>query len=181
MKFQNKNRLLASALLTLLAIATFSGVFNVQLAHSSTVFASSFESGNFSEWTSTAASGTTFTVVNTAAAVHSGTFGVQVAGLDTGNDYAFATKTLTPTAGPIFMRAYVKFTAQFAVNSRMASLLLFNTADINKIDVKLQRVADGTYIWQINNKGTIYSVGGYTLSLDTWYLLEMKAVISSTV
>lgn len=140
----------------------------------STMFASGFEGGNFGEWTGTSvSSGQSLTVQSSVK--HHGSYGAYMDYDGTGaaprNCRCY--KTFTRGKGPYYARAYVYVDA-LSTNGRVAVLgLMDSVSSTYSAVVTLTSSLNIEFYWR-DNAGEHSATSSTSLSLDTWYCLEVN-------
>jgi hypothetical protein len=141
-------------------------MFWASLASAATVFSNGFESGNLSDW------GIDQGAEVTTGEVHDGRYALKMTAVDGGGQYLYSPETLDLSTAYARFYLYVDnantkgFTGVFVMGPAEARLYFDGLGDVS------------LGVW---NGYANYQVGGWTpLTPRTWYLVELKTVVSPT-
>ena len=139
------------------------------------IFSDGFESGDFTAWTGTAG---TPTIVTTP--VHHGTYAAQLQAGEGVNKFVY--KDLGATYQTLYARLYWRISVLPAVNKfvDLIDLTAGQGAYSAVADVGYGQVS-GVFNWYYRLLGNYYQGYVETISVDTWYCIELKCLVSATI
>src|SRR3989344_3724153 len=168
--------LFKASIIAALAISAF--LIPAAKVNATSLFADGFESGDFSNWTSSFAESGLTLQVNTNSA-NSGVYGLQVSTSTTvANDDAYVRKQLTPSQNELYTRFMLKLNSDTSSGNHQ---LFFSTAT----------GGDGGHVTSTairrtskDNANNLYTLAkgswqdtGLDLNINTWYCVETRTIV----
>ena len=143
-------------------------------AFATTIFSDGFESGDFSAWTGTNGSPTVQSAIT-----HTGTYAMQCAVSGGSNIYAYKNHVAQTTH---FVRVYSRIDTYPALNQYVTLLRVKKDSGVNNAGIVMFRNNNGTYQWYVFDASGIWrTIATPNPTVNTWYCIELKTVISATV
>ena len=147
------------------------------------IFSDGFESNNFNAWTGTETGGTGSTITVGSIDPHHGLYHA-VAHTEIAGSYACAYKTITEQT-TVFIRGYVKVKTNLPASGKYYDPMGFYAGGYNGTSIAYAAIYNdaGTIRWvlRLRNGATLETnISSSTVSLDTWYCVELKVIISDT-
>jgi hypothetical protein len=148
------------------------------------IFSDGFETGNYNNWTGTTiGAGNTLEVSSTYA--HTGTYSSKAILAENVGGYAYAYKTLATVGNTAYMRLYFYLDAFALATAGRAFWFMWMkghaTTDTgyNYATLKIYGSTQALQLYYRTTAGYQTDTSATTISLDTWYCLEIKAVVES--
>lgn len=145
----------------------------------SAIFSDGFESGNYSAWTNTAVDGTS-TISIDGTVRRSGVNSSRSIIAGNGNDWAYCYKDITGQT-VLYARTYFMLTALPANGTEVQTISFHGTGQLAVASIGVTS-GGSAYIGLASRNGTTmeYNASLQTVSLNTWYALELYATVNAS-